>query len=132
ALSRGAEFVQMIEKDPQRYEIIHENASLLEIRSYIKSNQRYDVFNMDAFAAIKFLADKNQRFHVIYIDPPYLSGLAKKALKTLEAYDILHRNYIIVVQHDMKEKLPEQHGSFFLSKQKKYGKTLLSFYGDVQ
>lgn len=36
---------------------------------------------------------------------------------------------IIIVEHDLKDKMPENIGDLKLARQKKYGNTMLSFYG---
>ena len=125
AISRGAERVVMVERDPKCYEIIRENMDLiLDDEEAAKIN----LMNTDAFAAVKVLAKKGEQFDLIFIDPPYEQGQAKKALKLLEAYDILHANSLVIIETHKKETLPEQLGRFLLFKQKNYGLTKLWLY----
>jgi len=65
---------------------------------------------------------------VVFIDPPFSRGLAKKALKTVEAYDILQPNCVVVIQHKKREILPENMGRFLIFGRKKYGATTFSMY----
>ncbi|HNV24541.1 MAG TPA: RsmD family RNA methyltransferase, partial [Candidatus Omnitrophota bacterium] len=58
----------------------------------------------------------------------YGDAFGKKLLKTIEAYDILHPNSVIVAEHLRREILPDKEGRIYLFKQKKYGNTVLSFY----
>ena len=87
-----------------------------------------EIIPVDAFAAIKLLARKGKKFHIIFIDPPYGRGLAKKALKTLGGYDILQPNCMVAIEHEPREILPEKSGRFLLFRHKKYGSTCLSIY----
>ena len=54
--------------------------------------------------------------------------LAKKILQTLEGYDILSPNGLIVVQHSKLEELPGDGLKFSLIKEAKYGDTWLSIF----
>ncbi|MCX5699660.1 MAG: 16S rRNA (guanine(966)-N(2))-methyltransferase RsmD [Candidatus Omnitrophica bacterium] len=54
--------------------------------------------------------------------------LAKKILQTLEGYDILSPNGLIVVQHSKLEQLPKDGLKFSLIKEAKYGDTWLSIF----
>ncbi len=128
ALSLGAGKVTFVEKDPRCAEIISENIKLLGIGDNNDGERLYEIIQTDIFAAIKTFARQNKRFDLVFIDPPYSRGMAKKSLKMLEAYDILHPNYTVVIQHEKKEILPEGQGRFLAFRQKKYGATILSIY----
>lgn len=128
AISRGATQSIFVEKDPRCAAIIEENIGLLSIHKDVHEIPPYQIVQTDAFAAIKLFSRQNKKFDVIFVDPPYSRGLAKKALKTLEAYDILHPNCIVVIQHEKRETLPEKQGRFLLFREKKYGNTTFSLY----
>lgn len=128
ALSRGAQKVLFVEKDSKCVAVIQENIGLLAMERGRESGVPYEILQADSFAAVKLLVRQNKQFDIVFIDPPYSRGLAKKALKTLEAYDILHPNSLVVVQHETKEILPEHEGRFLLFRQKTYGKSALSIY----
>jgi 16S rRNA (guanine(966)-N(2))-methyltransferase RsmD len=128
ALSRQAEFVLFVEKDDNVFRILIENLGLFPLRQSIKNKRRYEALRADAFVTIKKLAVKKEAFDIVFIDPPYGRGLAKKALKTLEAYDILHANSIVVIEHELNEHLPDRSGRFLLFRRKKYGISVFDFY----
>ena len=71
---------------------------------------------------------KNDSTDIIIIDPPYLKDMVKKILQTLEGYDILSPNGLIVVQHSKAEELPKDSLKFSLIKEAKYGDTWLSIF----
>lgn len=128
AISRGSKKVVIVEKDPKCIRVIEENMDILKISSNTEQESFIEVIHGDALAFIKILARQKRAFDIIFADPPYGRGLAKKALKTLGAYDIVSPNCTIVIQHEKKEILPEMQGRFLLFRQKKYGASLLSFY----
>ncbi len=129
ALSRGAQKVTFVEKDERSSELIRENLDLLGA-PLLGSNRQavYEVFEADAFASIKRFAAGGRKFDIVFADPPYTIGLAKKMLKTLGAYDIVTANCIVVIQHEKEEILPESQGNLVRSEQRKYGSTALSIY----
>ena len=128
AISRGAAKATMVEKDSKCVDVITENIDLLSIEPNESGETPYEVVQSDAFAAIKLFARQEKKFDVIFIDPPYGQGLAKKALKTLGGYDILQPNCIVVIQHEKREILPQKQGRFLAFRQKKYGSTFFTIY----
>jgi len=128
AISHGAAKVVFVEKDPKCAEVIVENFKLLPIENDDPEDLPFEIIQTDAFAAIKLLARQEKKFDIIFIDPPYARGLPKKALKTLQAYDILQPNCTVVIQHEKREILPERHGRIVLYRQRKYGSTYLTIY----
>lgn len=128
ALSRGAKRVIWVEKERKCIQVIEENMMLLISPAIGQKQSSLDVVRLDAFAAMKNFHKLNHRFDIIFIDPPYSRELAKKALKTLCAYDILHPNSYVVVQHAKREVLPEELKPLSVWKRKKYGASYLTFY----
>jgi len=128
AVSRGVISSVFVEKDPKFAGVIEENISLLNININSKEAPICEVIKGDAFAAIKAFCRKKATFDIIFIDPPYGRGLAKKALKTISAYDIVNANCTVIIEHEKSEILPEHIGRFLLFRQRKYGTTILSIY----
>jgi len=73
ALSRGAARVVMVERDRATARALRENAKKLEARGA-------EVVESDAIA---WLAHAPQPFDVVFLDPPYASDLAQRALAKL-------------------------------------------------
>ncbi len=128
AFSRGANNVIWVEKDPKCIQVIEENLIALAPPAMERKGSFLNVIRSDAFAAIKALSQEEKKFDIVFVDPPYSRELAKKALKTLCCYDILHPNSFIIFQHDKREVLPDQEGPLSLWKRKKFGTSFLSFY----
>jgi len=131
ALSLGASKVLFIEKNPQCIKVIEENIALLNSRNehFSQSDMgECQVLEEDSFASIKELASEGQKFDIVFVDPPYERGMAKKILKTLEAYDIVAANSVVAIQHDRREILPESNGHLALFRERQYGSSCLSLY----
>ncbi len=143
AISCGAKSLTLVERDPRCVNVIHENLNLLnltdkddegrgETSSILPSlggmDERVKILALDAFMAVKELAKRSQKLHFVFADPPYGFDLAKKILKTLEAYDILHPDSMVIIQSEKLEILPSQEGRFILYKQRTYSNSQLSLY----
>lgn len=110
ALSRGFGYVLALEKNPKVAKILKENYEKLEVKSNIKVG--------DSLKQTLF-----DKFDVIYLDPPYFSGIYEKALEKIKKDNLLVEDGIVILEHvaDVKWESLE----FKLIKQKKYsGKTI--------
>jgi len=121
ALSRGAAELTLVESDRNSVLAIKRNIEMLKAASC-------SLHYIDAQKAIKLLAQNKKSFDIIFFDPPYHLEAAKKILQTLEGYDILAPNGLIVVQHSKAELLPKDNQVFSLIKEAKYGDTWLSIF----
>ncbi|MBF0533084.1 MAG: 16S rRNA (guanine(966)-N(2))-methyltransferase RsmD [Candidatus Omnitrophica bacterium] len=128
ALSRGAKKVVFVEKNAEVYAILRGNLEGLNAQPAADGHWPYEALQADAFVALKTFFREKKQFDVVFLDPPYGLGLAKKALKTIETHDILHANSLLVIEHENAEILPERHGRFTLFRRKRFGSSVLSYY----
>ncbi len=122
AVSRGAAEVILVEKDSQNAKIIEGNFELLKI-GY--PHVFHKVINADAFATIKDMARGNKQFDIVFFDPPFELKLAKKTLKHLMGYVILHPHSYVVAQFGEDDSLPDLEGRFKILKERMYGSSKL-------
>jgi len=122
SLSRGASEVIFVEKDSKIAEILKENLHSLGFET---GNR---ILKMDFTKAIKVLSKEEERFDIIYIDPPYASGFAEISLRLLAEYDILKEEGLALAEHFHKDKLDDRFGDLKLYRVKKIGDTCISFY----
>lgn len=122
ALSRGAERAVFVDKERLCTEIIRCNLSATGL------SERAEVYTNDVFRAIKTLGHKQRRFDFIYLDPPYTSGLADKALAEIAQGNLLADGGIAVVEHSSKEDIAQSTLNLIRIRQARYGDTVLSFY----
>jgi len=121
ALSRGAAKVVFVEKGRQALRIIERN--LLETGMAVRS----EVLPKDVTRAIGILAQRNESFDLILMDPPYREGWIMKALERFRRTPVHHEGSLLVIEHDRREPLPDVVEGWEVIKQRKLGDTLVSF-----
>jgi 16S rRNA (guanine(966)-N(2))-methyltransferase RsmD len=121
AASRGVAELVLVEYNRHCQLAINKNIESLKLKAC-------SLYPKEVSDAIKALHRDKRKFDIIFLDPPYYAGGAKKTLQTLEAYDILASAGFIVAQHFKKDNLPNKLGDLSLFRQARYGDTLLSFY----
>ncbi|OGX08491.1 MAG: 16S rRNA (guanine(966)-N(2))-methyltransferase RsmD [Omnitrophica WOR_2 bacterium GWA2_47_8] len=131
AFSRGAREVTLVDHDPLCIKTMEKNLESISYSVPDFDRESIQILGTDVFIALSQLAEDKRKFDVVFIDPPYHEDLAKKALKQLNGYDILHPDSIIVVEHHKREILPEKEGRFFAIKRKWYGSTVLTVYKEA-
>ena len=122
AISRGAIEAVFVENDINSSKAIEENINTLKV------GEKTKIIKADAFKALKDLGEKKERFDLVFCDPPYSKGLAKKALNMIYQYDILMPSGMLVIEHHREEVLPEALSDLFLTKNKTYRYTSISIY----
>lgn len=89
ALSRGAREVVMVERSRTVARALRENAARLDARG----------LRLVVGDALHFLGDPGAgRFDVVFVDPPYGSGLVAKVMERLPA--VLARGAVVYVESD--------------------------------
>ena len=111
ALSRGIKEVTVFEKNPKSAQIIKKNYQTIGLTPNLKIGD-----------SLKLIEKLNKRFDVVYIDPPYYSGIYEDIFNKLNKNDL--QDSIIVAEHS--EVLIIE--GFDLIKQKNYGGKLVSFW----
>lgn len=108
ALSRGFESAVAIEKNSKVVRVIKEN--------FKKFKQAPKLLVGDS---IKVLSKSEQNFDVIYIDPPYFSGVYENSLEAVRNIS----SGIVILEHVVDVDF----GDFEVIKQKKYGDKFVTF-----
>lgn len=99
--------------------IIRENLSLTGF------SDRATVVQGDYLA---FLTRCRETFDVIFLDPPYGSGMLEKALETITTIDIVSENGIIVCENGSTVGWPAVRAPYRLQKEYRYGKIRTALY----
>lgn len=66
-------------------------------------------------------------WRLVFIDPPYRSDLAERAVLALPP-EHLAADAVVVIEHDRRNAPPEALGSLLRTDQRRYGDTLISFF----
>ncbi len=136
ALSRGFTQVVAIEKNPKALKILKSNYNnIMSLRGtnsdvvissknqckwdcYANKFARNDI-NILFGDSLKITQKLTEKFDVIYIDPPYFSGIYEESLKAIK--DIA--DGIVILEHVMDVDFQ----GFEVVKQKKYGDKFITF-----
>lgn len=120
AISRGFSKLVSIENNKKVYSVIKNNFSKYEKENDIK------LFFGDSQ---KICANLNNKFDVIYIDPPYLSGVYEKSLDSIKhlAGDIVILEHILELSDNNKDNTIHIPDNFEIIKQKKYSDKYITF-----
>jgi 16S rRNA (guanine966-N2)-methyltransferase len=118
ALSRGDEFVVFVEIDYKSAQDIKANIERLEVGSCA------EVITSDANRAIHRLKARADRFGLVFIDPPYASGLTQSVLMNPEFAEILESQALVIIEksRDSDLALPD---FLTLESTRSYGRTVL-------
>lgn len=122
AISRGAKRAVMIEKDTEALRYIIENIE------HLGFSERCRAYKNDVIRGVEILGRKNEKFDIIFMDPPYQDELCKKVLKEIDKADILAENGLIICEHHLYENLEDEIAGFRKSDERKYNKKILTFY----
>ena len=119
ALSRGAEYC--VFADASR-------ASLNLIKSNLEHCKVEEETRVLAGDYRKVLANLNESFDIILLDPPYGKGLIPDAIRLISEGDLLKEGGVIIAEHRKEEDLPETIGKYQKEKDRRYGIVKLSIY----
>ena len=123
AISRGASAVTFVDNNFKCAATIRANLEALGIdRAF------YEIARLNAISATAKLAKENDKFDIIFLDPPYHQDLAKKCLINMDACDILAPIGIVLVEHFKKDIIPTDFKTLVFERDKKYGDVIISIY----
>ncbi len=119
ALSRGAGHCTFVDVRREAAALIRENLERTAL------SERARVVQSDYMA---FLTRAEGRFDLVFLDPPYASGLLEKALHAIAAIDIVSENGIILCESAAGKELPQLSQPYEKSREYRYGKIMITLY----
>ena len=119
ALSRGAASAVFVDQSGDAVKLVRENLRATGLEKYA------EVVQGDS---LKIL-ERGEGFDLIFLDPPYDSPLLEKALKAIQAFDILREGGIMVCESMPEKRLPDLDAPYFKGREYRYGKIKISIYG---
>jgi len=145
ALSRGAALVVFVETRAEAIATLRANVSALMGSGGLGGAERppvqrasegftperakdVRVVRQDARVALAAFADAQERFDVVYLDPPYASDLYETSLEKAGRSGLLAEHGVVVAEHFHKRALPERIGGLTRSREVRVGDHRLSFY----
>jgi len=128
ALSRGAKHSYFCELDRNSYKTLQKNCKTID-------PENTTTFFGDTFEKIPTLITQlknKQEDIIIYIDPPFdfrdgMDEIYQKCFTMVE--EIVNENiYMVVFEHMTELEMPQKIGKFTQQKNKKFGKSSLTYY----
>ena len=119
-ISRGSKLVFFLENYPPVLEILKSNISNLKYENKSK------VINIDAFKINSNIFKGDQKFHIIFCDPPYKEKKIKLLLENIIEMDVLKKNGVIII-HRRKGDLDIYPKKFKIIDKKDYGLSTFVF-----
>ena len=124
-LSRGAKKVFFCDNNKKATEIIKQN---LDKTKFLEKSE---ILNCDYKKALEKLT--NEKFDIIFIDPPYKDDIAVKALEQIAKNNMISKNGIIIIETDEMDRDKqeinkiEKSSNIVIIDERKYGRANLIF-----
>ncbi len=120
ALSRGAESVTFVDRSNDSIETVNTNLK--------KVSGKVNVLRKDFLNTIDYLSARNEKFDIIFLDPPYKQGLDKLALEKITEAGILANDGIIIVERAREDVELEFGGELRCVNRRDYGSVTVMIY----
>ena len=123
SISRGAKMAVLCDSSRDAIKIIKQNIEKT------RTNEKTLILNCDYKRALEDLKQKNIKFDIVFLDPPYQTDFAEDATKIIIEKNLLNENAIIILETDNKEKVIKNLDTDLIEVEtiKKYGRVYLLF-----
>lgn len=118
-LSRGASGAVFVDGRQEAVSLIREN---------LKRTRLSELGTVVCADYMAYLKSCREKFHLIFLDPPYGETYLENSLKCISEIDILTDDGIIVTERPVEKPLESQYPGLVRSKDYKYGKTLITLF----
>ena len=115
-LSRGAAEAVFIDENTAAVKIVKENLKTCGFTAA--------VLQQDALSYLRHCG----KFDLVFVDPPYDSGLYESVLETINSVDILSDGGIILCESRREKVLPDMRAPYRKKKEYNYGRVKLTVY----
>ncbi len=122
AASRGASSVTFVEMDRIKKNVLQENIKIAE-------DCKTEIFIMPVE---RFIQSAKNKFDIIFLDPPFPLKKKQELVELIFKKNILNKSGLLMIHHPSEESWPDKIGSLILEDKRKYGRSILLFYRDIQ
>jgi 16S rRNA (guanine966-N2)-methyltransferase len=119
ALSRGAGWVDFVDREPRCCAIIKQNLEKTKLAAQAK------VYCCDVSKAITFL---DKEYNVILMDPPYKDTMIGEVITPLAGSKLVGARTIVVITHSPHLTLNQSYGPIRMLKERRHGDSCISIY----
>ena len=125
ALSQGARAATFVDSNYHSVRIIESNLEMCGFNH--RKHPHVRLIHLDARKALARLGKRKAQFDLIYFDPPYASKIHESCVKQIAEASLLSPTGMLVIEHRTVQE-PLILDELILSRQERYGDTMLSFY----
>ena len=119
ALSRGAAGCTFVDQRKDAVALVRSNLKLCQLSDKARVVQG---------EALSFLSTVRERYHLVFLDPPYRTDLLENAIKKIAEIDMLTENGIIICESPADKVLPELPQPYRKGREYRYGKIKITVY----
>ncbi len=119
ALSRGAEWVDFVERNPRCCAIIRENLEKTKL------SKQAHIYCCNVSKALSFL---DKEYSIILMDPPYADSSIGSILERLVYSKLVGVDTTLVITHSPHLSLNSAYGTFSLIKEHRHGDSCIALY----
>ena len=112
-ISRGASKVIFVDHSINAIKAIKVNTKNM--------TEDFEILQNDFESALKELKNREIKFNLVMLDPPYKSNFTVVALELLEEYSLLSSDAKIIVEHEDANDLQNLSNYYIIKTSKKYG-----------
>ena len=119
--SRGAKEVVLCDNSKQATQIIQKNIEKTHL------NEKVKLYNCDYIEFLK--NNKNKKFDIIYLDPPYKTDYIIQSINLILDYNMIDEDGLIIAETDEPVKIENQleKTNIKIKDKRKYGRAYLYF-----
>lgn len=119
AISRGIQHADICEIQPKAIQTIRQNLKTLKIEKQVQLYER---------PIEKVLPQLNNKYDLIYLDPPYALQKNEELIQQISELDLLAKKGVIVVESLKQDEFPLRIGQYVQTKTVVYGITRITYY----
>ena len=119
ALSRGAGWVDFVEREPRCCAIIRQNLEKTRLGA------QAHVYCCSVAKALSFL---DKEYGIVLMDPPYSDTSIGKLIKRLATSKLIGTETVVVVTHSPRLSLDSMYGTLNLIKEHRHGDSCITVY----
>ena len=119
ALSRGAGWVDFVEREPRCCDIIRQNLEKTKLAA------QAHIYCCSVAKALSFL---NKEYNIILMDPPYSNSSIGNVVTQLAISKLVGTNSVVVVTHSPRLSLEPTYPPLNLIKERRHGDSCIALY----
>lgn len=126
AVSRGMDEAILVDNNHTAIHVIKENIKIT------KEDFKFEVLNTSSDAALSLLANRHEKFRLIFLDPPYAKQTIEQDIGQIIRQELLDEVALIVCEVASDVVLPEEINGISLWDERRFGKTKLYIYQQLK